>query len=327
MNCKKCGSPLGPNEVFCKECGTSVDTLVPGTPGITPSASQQQTPVTPVTPVSPVATPASVPTAAPVAPNGVPSMPSPMMGQPVGNAPVPPVSQMAGAPMQQPPVKEKKGGSKFIVAIVAILAIVVVAAVLYFTVFNKKEDKNPASNSNTTSQSNTNTNSASNSNTNSNSNVAHNSTFSINHGGYTFKIPLQYKTQVQGENLVITDDVNWAVAVQPLAAPYESLVAQKETLKQNLISSGYTNVTDSEETVNGKSYFVIKGTSNGQNGIIGFVKADAASVFLYELITSDNTYGTKYLSVLDNIFSTAVADNNGFGIDVSGKDLKSIFMK
>ena len=35
----------------------------------------------------------------------------------------------------------------------------------------------------------------------------------------------------------------------------------------------------------------------------------------------------KYLSVLDNIFSTAVADNNGFGIDVSGKDLKSIFMK
>lgn len=321
MNCKKCGSPLGPNEVFCKECGTSVDTLVPGTPGITPSANQQQAPVTPVTPVAPVATPV----AAPVTPTGVPSMPSPMMGQSVGNASVPPVSQMSGVPMQQPPVKEKKGGSKFIVAIVAILAIAVVAAVLYFTVFNKKEDKKPESNSNTTSQSNTN--SANNSNTNSNSNVVQNNTFSINHGGYTFKIPLQYKTQVQGENLVITDDVNWAVAVQPLATSYESLLAQKETLKQNLISSGYTNVTDTEETVNGKSYFVIKETANGQNGIIGFVKADAASVFLYELITSDNTYGTKYLSVLDSIFGTAVADNNGFGIDVSGKDLKSIFMK
>lgn len=311
MNCKKCGSPLGPNELFCKECGTSVDVLVPGTPGVTPvqapvqptaSATPAiqpvpQAPVIPVVPQAGVQPVAQMPVQQPVQPQmmqqPMPQMQTPQMGVPM---------QPMGAPVMQPaPTGKKKNTVLIIVAVVAVLA--AVAVVLYFTVFNKKDDKKPNSNSNSNIQSNSNSNTPSNSNSNSNTPVTPTGK-EVTFDGYVFTIPNGYESEIQSDALAFgNDEVVYRIGVA--TGSYETLLSNLVQLQSNFIAQGCSNVVAKEQTINGKSYIVVTLTKEGKNAIAAYTKANASSIFWVELYTGDNTFGTQYLNNLDPILSGA----------------------
>lgn len=311
MNCKKCGSPLEPNAVSCKNCGTTVDVLIPGTPGVTPISSAESipaaTPEVPAQPAQPVTPTPEVPVAQTVAPV-VPTQP---VQQPM---PAPVMPAMPGQPVPQ-----NNGGKNktVIIAVVAIIAIAVVAIVLYFTVFNKKDDNNKKNtNSNSTSNtsqntgSNTNTNS---SNTNTNTNVQPSgNTYSISNNGFTFQIPMQYQAQVEDGWLMLTDNSTWSAGLNTLAVNFDSLSVDQ--VKENL-STQYTNYAVEAKTINGRNYIVAKIVEGTQSLAIAYTKAN--SLYTYGIMILESPEILDTLEILDGILSTAKSDNNGLGLDAS----------
>ncbi len=320
MNCKKCGSPLEPNAVYCKNCGTTVDVLVPGTPGVTPVSSAESIPAE--TPVSPApAAPQEVPVApatpeipvTPVAPTVVPNtVPTTPMQQP-----------MAGMPGVQPMAPTNGGKNKTVlIAVVAVIAIAVVALVLYFTVFNKKgDDKKKDTNNNSTP--NTSQNTGSNSN-NSSTNFTNNnsggnnvqpssSTYTINHNGFSYQIPVQYQAEVQDGWLVITDNQTWVAGITTVAKNFDVVTAAD--VKQSLIEQQFTNSVVEEQTINGKRY--ILGRVEQGDESIGIAYTKANSIYTHAVMVLQSSSIIETVKVVDTILGTAKSNSNGLGLDAT----------
>lgn len=342
MNCKKCGSPLEPNAVFCKNCGTSVDVLVPGTPGVTPVAA----PVQPEVPAAPVAP------ATPVQP-GVPAQPAtpvqPMMQQqPTPGMPVQPGMQPMGTtPMMNQPAPTNGKKTNKILLIVAILVVIAAIAVVVYFVVLKKDDKpsnsnsNSGSNSNTQSNTNTNTggnlptnsntgiNTNTNTNTNSNTGINTNTNTNgnnpttgntVNHGGFTFTIPEGFIATVNGEQLVITDD-NYAIGITLLSGQYEQIQMNMAQLKPSFEQLGGMNVVVKEQSINGTSYIVVSYTYQGKNMVATYSKANNTNVFVTDIVTVDGSSGSSHLSEVDSILKKATYTGKGI---TQNKDVSSI---
>lgn len=318
MNCKKCGSPLGPNDIFCKECGTSVDVLVPGTPDVTPVAPAPQ-PVAPQTPVVSVApTQPMTPQAQPVAVPIQPVMQAQPMQQPVGGVPVTPTQPMGTPVMGQPVSSNGKGTNKILLVIAVIAVIAAVAVVLYFTVL-KKDDTKPSTNSGSNTQqdtnsnnSNNNSNSQTNENTNSNSGTVIDDQ-TISHDGFTYQIPSGYTAQTNALGTLILSNDSVIFGIISLNGSYEMLLSNINSLKSTLESQGYIVTSVQEQSVNGKSYIVIFTSKDGKNMVIAYTKVTSSIVMGAEIYTVDNGFGTQYLTTLDGIISTTIytgADKN-----------------
>lgn len=310
MNCKKCGSLLEPNAVSCKVCGTPVDTLVPGTPGVVPVS-------TPVAPMQPT--------------NGMPVQQAPMqqmntmngVSQSIPTQPMSPV-QPQGIPMQQmntmngmPPMgttpmmngqvpSNGKKSNKILIIIAVIVVLAAVAVVLYFTVFKKDNKSGKSSNTNTNTNTQSNSNIVSNSNSNSNIPTPSTTGNEVEYDGFTYTIPSEYEYEITDEGVFMfgNDDIVFSIASS--SDQYEVMLANLDLLKNQFITAGYSNVSIKEQNVNGKSYIILYLTNDAHNLIVGYTKANANLVFGFEIHMADNTYGIQYLNTIDKVLKNAV---------------------
>ena len=169
MNCKKCGSPLEPNEKFCTNCGEKVEELlnnqtvgsqVSGTPvsqPILPDAPEAPLPGTVNKVTEPQAQSAPQPNDAQSPVNPVPVAPVAPQVQPAPQPVVAPVSPVNPAPVAQAsnavqPTESKKSNI-FIIIIIVVLAIsagVLLFVLLYGTNGLKNKEKTTTTTTTTT---------------------------------------------------------------------------------------------------------------------------------------------------------------------------------
>ena len=327
MNCKKCGSPLEPNAVYCKNCGTTVDVLVPGTPGVTPVSSANSIPAeTPVASTPEAVAPATPQTEVPAVPVTPEISTTPVAPAATPNViPTTPIQQpMVGMPGAQPMAPTNGGGKNktVFIAVVAVVAIAVVALVLYFTVFNKKDNKDTNSNSVSNTSQNTGSNS-NNSNTPStnftNNNQGGNNgqpsgnTFTINHNGFTYQIPVQYQAEVQDGWLVITDNQTWVVGITTIAKNFDTVTSAD--LKQSLLEQQFTNSIVEEQSINGKRYILGRVEQGSES--IGLAYTKANSIYTHAVMVLQSPSILETVKTVDTILSTAKSNSNGLGLDAT----------
>jgi hypothetical protein len=245
---------LEPGEKFCKLCGTpapaeepqTANSMVPPA-GVTLANSEsnnmgvdalvQPQPVapqapatgtmgvidlmnpTPQAPVQPVQPQAPVMPQVQPQPVVAPVQPAAPMGGPVPPAPVNPMPNM------QPVGAPQKKSSMGIIIVVALVAVVAVLAVVFLTK-DKKTGDDPASNSNSNQPEVITPTSA---------------TTKVKFNGFVYDVSDEYKYEIKDSSLYIGDLNNtWVARVDTATASYDTLKAQRASIKTNLARYGYT---------------------------------------------------------------------------------------
>jgi len=277
MNCKKCGSPLLPNETYCQKCGEKVESVVNSTVGATnvvntpeqpqvqvtptqvvqnvqpqvvPQTSVQQSNVTPVTPVQVAVEPqVSSASQAQVTPQ-VQSQPTatPQGEQANVNGMVPPQEPNVG--VQSTP---KKSNKVFIVIVIVLIAAIMglgafIITNLTTTTKNTKTNATTttvASDEEETTETTTTTTTARVTSKVTTTVTTTNSALTSNivsFGTYDYTIPSGFKYQIQGNELYFWNSNETFIASilrQSIDYTIDEVIASAEYIKTNMNASDY----------------------------------------------------------------------------------------
>lgn len=290
MKCTKCGSELAPNQAFCSTCGT-------------PVPKQQDNQVN-------------------------------------GGA----INQNLGGQQSYTPPPRKKVGAAIWVILITILLIVaiVVGAVLIIKNVtdddssstsssrkknNDDDENNSSKNSSKNKNNNTNTNNSSSKNTVSNSltnttktpTTSSKSTYNVVLGSYVVKVPSNYKYELQGNTIYMTNEADTLLINMEIEEyPYSTVVAKKSEFTELMKQGGATIVKEEEKTINGTRCIVYEATLSGENFIIALVDVGSKYTALVQVVKDD--YKTYDYDGLEDAVSIAASVEKSTGSTTTTTD-------
>jgi len=291
MNCKKCGSPLLENDMFCKNCGASVEKE-----NAQPAVSQ-----------APVY---GQPDQSSVAQYGV----APQVANNFNATPTPVVE----AP--------KKNNNTAIIVVGVIIAVAIFAGILTGMLLlnkdkggSKKEDTPPVVNTDDPDDPDkpvqpTQT----------------NSNYTVKAKGFTFKVPDYLIYQQDDESLSLMDeDETWLAAIFPTEGSYSQIVKQKSALKSNFEAAGYEVANMEEKTIDGDKYLLLEIDAGGEMILVGYTAANSMYVFAIEIYDINNEINYDVLDEVAPILSSSEYNGDSHSINSSvdldlGKMLEGI---
>lgn len=321
MNCKKCGNPLGPTDIFCKSCGEPV-TAAPSVAPIEPvnlgTTTPQEVAPTPITPaateVPPVINPVSTESVNPIPvapPPAAPVNPVPTPVQPVLNlepAPIAPIAPTADVNAEVPAQSAEvpKGNNKLFTIIVVILLLAILAVGGYLLANKVLNNNNNGSNS---------------ANDNNQSEQATDTTNIFEYEGYQFAIPTKYTISIDNDNFLnlINKEGKVAIILSTLSGyNSEDIAAEIDSIKDSLIASSNGTVSSIEN----QEYDEIKWIKIHMNMQIGDSDKDIvtgiASLGNYNTIVNyiynigDTITNDEIFEDLSKIYANATYEGNQF---------------
>lgn len=240
MNCKKCGSPLSPEDKFCKNCGTLVENN-------DISTNQNTNVVTPL----PTETPSSTPN-------------------------------------QQ--VNVKKNDKIFLIGGIALIAIIVLVVVMVIAPKFLGKSKNDSNNS--TSKTTT---------TPAPSPMTSTSFYKVNFEDFTFKIPDNIVYEVNGDELLLSDeDGTWVTEVYVMQGSFNQIKNNKSRLQSYFQSNGFSSKAAEVKNISGTEFVTVELASGGISAIGAYAKLN--SMYSVWTVTYDQDNGYDY-NILKNVAS------------------------
>lgn len=285
MNCKNCGTQINQGEMFCRNCGASVE--VNNQPVMQPTQ--------PVGNVQPT-----------MQPN------QPMMNQQVAQPMPQTMNQPMGQPMMQPMMQQapKKNNTGVIVLVaVVVVAVLVIGGVLLAT--RGKNDKGGNGDSNIIE---------SNSNQGGEVTPVSTTTSKVRFKGFEFNIPTEYLFEIQTNSLAVTDNITWLTDIEVIDASYTTLVSRKEQIKLNMEKNGYIASTPVVKTYSGVQWITIEVQNGSSKAIIAYSQATASKVFGIVGYTKNNTIDYTMLDKIAPIVKTATYVGNSQSIKPNNFD-------
>ena len=286
MNCKNCGSPLGPGDVFCKNCGAPVE-----------NAQQMNNNQM----------------------NNEPAMnnnqgfnnPGPMM---YNNGPVVPNNQMYNpGPMMYPYQKKNNNTVIAIIGGLVVIAIVVLIVVLLTGKGNNTSGGGTANNGGGTT------------NNGGGTTIANNNTYSVSFNGYKFSVPTHYVAKESNGILHIYDDGTWVVGIMvDSSITYSQLKAAQLQLKASLQNSGYTVKNSGVKTLDGMECVTFEISYGGQNEILAYGQLNSNTVFGLEMASPNNDFDYSLANKVSSIIKSAKVESatssikSGINVDLKG---------
>lgn len=282
MNCKNCGTPIVPGEMFCKNCGANlnVDNAANNNSMATPVAAQSV-----------------VQTQQPVTPTPVMPQPAPMMQ---------PNNQF----QQLMPVVQPNKSNKGIIVLVVVIIVAVLAICGVLLITKGKNNGNHNSNSN----------SSSNSNPTSNTPVepVSTQTSKVRFEGFEFNIPTDYLFEIQTSALYVSDNMTWASTLEVIDGAYSTIKVRKDQIKLNMEKAGYQASTPVVKNYGGAEWITIEVANGASKAIVAYTQGSATKIIGVSAYTKSNTFDYTILDKMGRIvknstyvgYSQSLAQNN-----------------
>lgn len=269
MNCKKCGSPLNENDLFCKSCGTATNEI--SVPNTNPVGNDMKY---------------SSPTNNMSSPIGQPMNSYMNNGMNNGNAWT---NGYNAQPIYNQMPQKNNGNAKFII-IGIIIAVAIFAGIIIVGMFS---DDNETSSGGTSI------------NNGSPSQVS-DSTYSVKFKGFTFKIPTNLVYETESDSIVLSDEEGtWVSYIEVIEGSYSQILANKSRIQGIYQQMGYTSSTAVEKTIGGMSFITLELSISGTNALLGLAKANSMNIFGITTYNIDNEYDYKLLETVSSILKTA----------------------
>ena len=333
MNCRKCGSPLLENDLFCKNCGAAVnETIAQNNVGVSQSnfiqknvdGSQPNFTQNNVGESQPNFTQNNVSESQPnfiqnnvgeSQPNFIQNnvgesqpnftqkefgvvqqtMNRGMGEQPMNNYQQPTYGYMNSYnPQPMYNKPQKSNNTKFILIGVGVAVVVAVVAILIFLLGGKNNDSNG-------NYSDIN---------DGGSTINNKSTYTVNFKGFTFKIPTDLVYETQADSILLSDeDGTWASYIEVVEGSYNQLLSNKNQLQGIYQQQGFTSSAAVTKTVGGLDFITLEISKGGQNALLGIAKANSMNMFGITAYTQANDFDYDLLETVSGILKTAEFNN------------------
>lgn len=302
MNCRKCLTPLNPNDEVCKVCGEPVvkpkEESVIGDE-LTLADEEMRVPTESV--------PEMLMEEEPVEEKKVEVVP-PVVETPVKDEYTTSVISPMTAPLpyEQLGITEDKKiaepkNNKGLIAIIIVITVFVtlaITALIAAPIISKKIDNAKAGNTTT--------------DTTKDKTTSETTNYKVSFAGYSFTLPEDYTYEINDKNLIISNSANTKmVSIEVANAQYTALKEIKSTIKTNLAAAGWTLENLEEKTVKNRSYITIESAVNNKKVLVAYTKASATQVLgLVYLNTTTDDYPTTVIEEFNTIIDSVKATTN-----------------
>ena len=291
MNCKQCGFPIGPEDQFCKNCGTKVpaESTV-----VQESVNQVVTQNTGI----PITEPVQTTPVIPVETNVVESV------TPV----VEPASEPAPQPSIQPQVQndnQKPNNAKYIITGVLAVAIVTGAFIFAKTMNIQKNAPEPEPKV-----------------------VEVTKDYNVVYKNFKMNVPGDLVFEKENGSLYIYDEEeNWVAVIDIEQMDYDSIKNNKDKIKESVEKKGYSGDKVKEKTIETVEYITIELSKNLSKSILAYTKLNSTHTMVITAYTVNNDqYDYKILERLNKIVQSAEYDESIKGIlEKQGIKIGNIF--
>ena len=183
-------------------------------------------------------------------------------------------------------------------AIMAVVFLILIGVAVYFLLNMDKVNKldNTSKNNNSV-----------NNNSSSVSNKKPSSTRIVTYNGFTFKVPTDYKNEIDSNTLAISNgEGTWLAGIQILNGEFEKLLTSKDQVVNGIESRNYKINTYDSKTYSGMKCITMEAVSNGNKMIMAYVKATSSKIFVVSLYNEKNNYDYSIFENVTNVLKTGV---------------------
>ena len=329
MNCKKCGAPLNEGDVFCQNCGTKVEKTQNNIEHHNKQhvnnngENNKQMNNGPMN-------------------NGSMHNNAPMNNGPMyNNAPINYAPMYNNAPMNNGPMynnstmnnesmynipsmnngpmynnqamnngnmygnsngyyQKPKSGGIGIFAIVGAILVLGIGILVYFLLKPGNESTTPV--------------------------ISQNNSYTVNLGGYTFRVPNEYVSEVDTDGLLLGDSGNtWMGSIQIVDSNYTDVKSKLDEVKANIEASGYIVNEASIKTIAGTEVLAYTVSYAGTVSVVGYAKLDSSHIIACIGANVNNTADYDVLSKTIAVGLTGKPASSR-GITIGGNlDLANLF--